>query len=137
MGKAIAQGLYAERPQPCLIGGKHRESGRIVFPMPGGSEAEFYSPQQLSPVGTVWSWTVQRFRPKSPPYGGPEAFSPFIMAYVELPGEVIVASRLVDVELDEVSIGMQVETTIVALDPASVDSKMIPAFRPCKGRNDQ
>ena len=132
VGEAIAQGLYADGPPARLIGGEHRELGHIVFPMPGGSEAALYAPKELSPVGTVWSWTIQRFRPKSPPYAGPEAFVPFVMAYVELPGEVIVASRLVEVGLDEVSIGMPVETTIIPLDPAAADSPMIPAFRPRK-----
>lgn len=131
--RPIAEGLYSEGPPPRLVGGVHRETGRIVFPMPEGSEAAFYVPYKLSPIGSVWSWTVQRFRPKSPPYAGPEYFVRYIMAYVELPGEVIVASRLVDIRPEQVSIGMPVETTIVPLDPTSGDPVLIPAFRPCSG----
>ena len=32
----------------------------------------------------LWSWTVQRFRPKSPPYAGPVAFEPYAVGYVDL-----------------------------------------------------
>ncbi|MTD17266.1 DNA-binding protein [Nakamurella sp. YIM 132087] len=43
-------------------------------------------PSVLSSHGTVWSWTVQRHPPKSPPYVLPEnGFRPFGVVYVELP----------------------------------------------------
>lgn len=42
--------------------------------------------------GTVWSWTVQRIRPKEP-YVGPEDDDPFVVGYVDL-GPVRVESRL-------------------------------------------
>ena len=46
----------------------------------------------LPASGTVWSWTVQRIRPK-PPYTGPEPFEPFAVGYVDL-GPLRVESRL-------------------------------------------
>ena len=51
----------------------------------------------LARRGTLWTWTVQRFRPKSPPYAGrPEEFEPYGVGYVELPGEVRVEARLTE-----------------------------------------
>ncbi len=124
---AIAENLFTDETPPRLIGGRDRETGRIVFPCPEGSQFEAVP---LASEGTLWSYTVQRFRPKSPPYAGPEAFAPWIVAYVELPGQVIVEARLVDVEFDAVTIGMPVRFKPVPLDPDASDSALIPAFAP-------
>lgn len=109
-----------------LMGGRHRQSGRITFPHPGDG----FDAVALPSRGTLWSYTVQRFRPKSPPYAGPETFEPWALAYVELPGAVIVEARLVEVEFDAIRIGMALELTKVALDPAASAPVWLPAFRP-------
>ncbi|MEG3124205.1 Zn-ribbon domain-containing OB-fold protein [Sphingomonas sp. GB1N7] len=126
--RAIAEGLFTDEAMPRLIGGKHRDSGRIVFPWPRHDED--FEAHPLRRDGTIWSYTIQRFRPKSPPYAGPAAFSPFPIAYVELADEVIVEARLTDVAIDAVHIGMAVELTQVQLDPEAKDPVAIPAFRP-------
>ena len=84
--RAIAEGLFTDETPPRLIGGRDRVSGRIVFPCPPGTEFE---PVPLGRHGSLWSFTVQRYRPKSPPYAGPEAFTPWAVGYVELPGDSI------------------------------------------------
>ena len=98
-----------------------------MFPCP--AEADFEA-VPLRRDGILWSYTVQRFRPKTPPYAGPGVFQPWIVAYVELPGETIVEARLTGVEPDAVSIGMPLILTQVPLDPAAPGERMIPAFRP-------
>jgi uncharacterized protein len=128
--RAIAEGLFTDETPPRLVGGRDRETGRIVFPCPAGPG---YEPVALGSHGTLWSYTVQRYRPKSPPYAGPEAFRPWVIAYVELPGEVIVEAWLVDVEPQDVSIGMAVRFAPVSLDPQVPDSPMIPAYVPAGG----
>lgn len=120
-GYPIAEGLCTADNPPRLLGGR-RVDGRVVFPC-GAAD----TPVPLGREGTVWSYTVQRFRPKSPPFAGAEAFEPFIFAYVELP-ELIVAARLTGVAADAVRIGMAVEFAPVALDAA--DPRLVPAFRP-------
>lgn len=120
----IAQGVWTDEAEPRLIGGRHRASGRIVFPMPVGDAAADYDPLPLSRTGTLWSWTVQGFRPKSPPYDGPEAFEPFALGYVELPGEVIVEARLTLSQ--NLKIGMPMELAIIPFDEA----RSTFAFRP-------
>jgi uncharacterized protein len=124
---AIAEGLFTQEAAPRLIGGRSRATGRIVFPCPPGED---YEPQPLGRRGTLWSWTIQRYRPKSPPYAGPEAFEPWAVAYVELPGETIVEARLTDVAFEDIRIGMPLELTFVPLDPADPGSAMIHAFKP-------
>ncbi|BBD99765.1 DNA-binding protein [Sphingobium amiense] len=110
----IAEGLFVDAPHPALIGGRHRETGGIVFPCPAGSAD--HEPVVLPRRGTLWSWTVQRFRPKTPPYAGPEEFTPFALGYVELPGAVIVEAPFTDVAFDELRIGMAMETVLVPLN---------------------
>ncbi|MFC4503931.1 MULTISPECIES: Zn-ribbon domain-containing OB-fold protein [Streptomyces] len=68
-------------------------------------------PATLSAQGTLWTWTVQRYAPKSPPYRAPaDGFTPFALGYVELPEGVRVAAVL-DVEFSEVRIGMPLTLT--------------------------
>ncbi|MDE2620311.1 MAG: OB-fold domain-containing protein [Sphingomonadales bacterium] len=125
--RPIASGLFTAEPRPRLIGGRHRASGRIVFPCPPGDDFE---PHPLGREGTLWSWTVQRYRPKSPPYAGPEAFAPWPVGYVELPGETIVEARLCEVDVAAIRIGMPLELTLIPLDPDAAEPVMIHAFRP-------
>ena len=125
--RAIAEGLFTPESPPRLIGGRARGSGRLVFPCPAGGD---YEPVPLAREGRLWSWTVQRFRPKSPPYKGPENFVPWVVAYVELPGEVIVEARLVDVAVEDIRIGMPLRLTTTPLDPNKDDAPHIPAFAP-------
>jgi uncharacterized OB-fold protein len=100
--EAIAPDLLA--PGPALVGGRERTTGRIVFPLP--ADRERYEAVELPREGRIWSWTVQRFRPKSPPYAGPDDFEPFAIAYVELPGACIVETRLIGFDLDSLRVGL-------------------------------
>ena len=125
--RAIAEGLYTIDDAPQLIGGRNRSTGRVVFPCPPGSD---YEPWPLRREGRLWSYTIQRYRPKSPPYAGPDAFAPWAVGYVELPGETIVEARLANVEFDDIAIGMALELTLVPLDPAAAEPVMIHAFQP-------
>jgi uncharacterized protein len=123
----IAEGLFTDEDLPRLIGGRDRETGRIVFPCPEGGNFE---PYPLKRDGTLWSYTVQRYRPKSPPYAGPDAFEPWPVAYVALEGETIVEARLTGVAFDAIRIGMALEMKPIPLDPSNTDSPHIPAFQP-------
>lgn len=68
-------------------------------------------PVVLSGTGTLWTWTVQRYAPKSPPYVPPASgFTPFTVGYVELPEGVRVLATL-DIRPEEAEIGMPVTIT--------------------------
>jgi len=120
----IAPGLWTDEAHPRLIGGR-RANGEIVFPVPDGDAAALVEPVALSRHGTLWSWTTQGFEPK-PPYSGPQPFQPFLIGYVELPGEVIVETRIVDATTADLQIGMAMEFAVVAFD----DNRSTYAFRP-------
>ncbi len=128
--RPVAPNLFTSPPAR-LIGGRQRASGRLVFPLP--PQASDYEPVELPSRGSLWSFTVQRFAPKSPPYGGSEPFRPFALGYVELPGALIVESRLVGVEFDRMRLGMPMEltTTVLRTDPDGSDV-LTYAFRPAQ-----
>jgi uncharacterized OB-fold protein len=109
----LAPGIWTDEAEPRLIGGRGPD-GRIRFPMPSGDAAAHFEPVPLSRTGTLWSWTVQRFEPKRPPYAGPVPFQPFMLGYVELAGEVIVETRLEGIETPE--IGMPLSLRIVPFE---------------------
>jgi uncharacterized protein len=120
----IAEGLWSDHPQPYLIGARRKSDGEIIFPMPAGDAAEDYDAIALSPTGTLWSWTIQSFRPKTPPYIGPEEFEPFAIGYVELPEQVIIETRLT--QTHGLKIGMAMELVIVPFS----DDRLTYAFKP-------
>jgi len=78
-----------------------------------------YEMIELPRQGRLWSYTVQRFPPKSPPFMGSEPFEPFVVGYVELPDVLIVEGKLVNIPLEQLRIGLPVELTIlpVRADP--------------------
>lgn len=120
----IAPGLWTDEAEPRLIGAR-RADGEIVFPAPSGDAAALVEPVALSRKGTLWSWTTQGFEPKEP-YSGPQPFQPFLIGYVELPGEVIVETRIVDAVPADLVIGMPMEFAVVPFD----DARATYAFRP-------
>ncbi len=122
----IAADLWTTEAQPRLIGGR-LPSGKIVFPFPEGDAARDVEPFALSRSGKLWSWTSQDFQPKAP-YDGPEPFVPFLLGYVELPGEVIVETRIVDATLADLKLGMAMEFIVTPFD----DNRSTFAFRPEK-----
>ena len=120
----IAPGLWTDEAQPRLIGGR-KPSGEIVFPMPQGDAADAVEPVALSRQGRLWSWTRQEFEPKAP-YNGAQPFAPYLVGYVELPGEVIVESRLVNATLADLSLGMAMTLVIVRFNDTSCTFAFAP-----------
>lgn len=108
--------LTFEDGAPRLVGGRSKETGKIVFPMPGGGEAERFDQVPLKSTGKLWSYTVQRFPPKNPPFIGPNdptSFKPFALGYVELDGEVIVETRIDTDDFDGLQVGLPMELTTI------------------------
>ena len=114
--RPVADGLFTwPAAQPQLIGSRCRACGVVTFPAQSSCPActsVDVEERLLGRTGTLYTWTVQGFRPK-PPYAGPEEFEPYGVGYVELPGEVRVEARLTVADPDELRIGMPVELVIV------------------------
>src|SRR5215217_4680417 len=97
----IAEGLFTwPADEPRLIGSRCANCGTTTFPAQSSCPrctSTDVSEHLLARRGTLWTWTVQGFRPKSPPYEGNDDFVPYSVGYVELPGEAEVESLLVGV----------------------------------------
>ena len=121
----IAKGLFSwPADAPRLLGSRCGECGAYAFPSQDGCprcSAEMEE-VELSPTGTVWTWTSQEFLPKAPPYAGEETaetFQPYYVGYVELEGELRVESRLV---------GLPSVSSISACTSASETPKSCPSL---------
>jgi uncharacterized OB-fold protein len=113
IGRLGAGSTAADQP-PVLLGGRCEQDGTVVFPFQESCprcSGRAMSELALPGHGTLWSWTVQHFAPKSPYRGpiGPD-FVPYPVGYVDL-GEVIVESRLQIADVAALRIGMSMTAT--------------------------
>ncbi|GAA4478852.1 OB-fold domain-containing protein [Rhodococcus olei] len=106
--------------------------GTVTFPVQGtcprcGGSAMVAT--VLPREGTLWSYTVQSFAPKTP-FRTVEPFVPFGVGYVDL-GEVIVEARLTVSDADALTIGMPVRLTSIVnhLDEDGTEVRTF-AFQP-------
>ena len=100
--------FYSDQDYPALLGGKSKLTGEYKFPFPLGSERENYDRVPLKRDGVLWTYTIQRFPPSRPYIGisNPEQFKPFALGYVELPGQLIVETRIEVDDFENLKIGM-------------------------------
>jgi len=129
----IAENLLVEVNGACqLMASRDRASGRTIFPAKP-IEDDRYEAITLPREGRLWSWTVQRFRPKSPPYAGLEAFEPYAVGYVHLDGALIVESRLTDVAFDALRIDMPMRLVPLLFALSNGEVRTSFAFTPMEG----
>ena len=111
----IAEGLFTwPSDNPALLASRCNACGIASFPAAESCMAcsgQDVSVEELPGRGTLWTWTVQRFMPKTPYNSGetPENFQPFGVGYVELPGGVRVEGRLTEGDPDKLHIGMAMD----------------------------
>jgi uncharacterized OB-fold protein len=129
----VADGLIAgTASDPRLLGSQCRRCGVVAFPRQDSCAActsDDVEERRLARRGTLWTWTIQCFAPKSPPYAGTaEDFEPYGVGYVELPGEVRVEARLAEADPERLRIGMEMELVLVRAPGAN--GALTYAFRP-------
>ncbi|CAB4870627.1 unannotated protein [freshwater metagenome] len=134
----VADGLFTwPSDQPQLIGSHFPESGVTTFPVQAScprTSSQVMHEVLLERRGTLWSWTIQGFPPKSPPYAGKEGplgFVPYGVGYVELSGQVIVETRLTENDPARLHIGMPMELVIIPFTTDDQDRDIVTfAFAP-------
>ena len=132
----VADDLIAGTAQePELIGSRCCRCTTVTFPRQASCPrctSEDVEERRLQRRGTLWTWTIQCFPPKSPPYAvaSGDDFEPYGVGYVELAGEVRVEARLTEADPARLRIGMLMELTLI---PAPGDSGAATfAFRPAE-----
>lgn len=133
---AIKEGLFTwPSDNPELIGSRCQQCGETAFPAQPDCRA--CSSRETHAVGignrgTLWTWTIQSFMPKTPYLSDetPESFRPYGVGYVEMPCGVRVEARLHENTPDALEIGMEMELVIEPFRTAdNGDQVMIFAFR--------
>lgn len=134
---SVAEGIFTgPADDPRLIGSRCGACGLVTFPRQDSCPrcaSPAMEERLLARRGRLWAWTTQEFPPPSPPYAGPtgEAFEPYGVGYVELPGEVRVESRLTETE--GLRIGMEMELVVVPFRRDEAGNEIVTfAFRPLR-----
>ena len=131
--EVVGDGLIASSAEtPELVASRCRRCGMVAFPRQSSCAActsGDVEERRLARRGTLWTWTIQCFPPKSPPYAGaPEDFEPYGVGYVELPGELRVEALLTEADPARLEIGMPMELVLVPAPGRS--GALTYAFRP-------
>lgn len=118
---AVADGIFTmEGGRPRLLGSRCTNCGNHMFPRQRGCPKCMFDEQEdveLATTGTLWTWTVQAFPPKAPPYLGPvgDDFRPYGVGYVELDGQLRVEARLTESDPTKLTVGMPMELVLETL----------------------
>lgn len=110
--KTVDDSLFTE-DRGALLGSRCTGCGAHTFPRQRGCPrctGSSMADVPLSRKGTLWSWTVQGFRPKTPYTGADDSYG---VGYVELPGQLIVETRLTENDPAKLRIGMPMELVLV------------------------
>jgi uncharacterized protein len=103
-----------------IVAGTCGACGTVMFPLrercPACGAAEV-AETLLPERGTLWTWTVQGFEPKSP-YVPDGAFVPFAVGYVEFAEYLRVEGRLTEADPARLRIGMPMR--VVAYEHAGI-----------------
>ena len=133
----IAEGIFTwPSAAPQLIGDRCDACGMIAFPKQGSCPrcaSTDVREHLLARCGRLWAYTTQSFAPPSPPWAGPvgDAFVPFGVGYVELPGEIRDEARLTESDPERLAHGMEMELVIVPFRSDDAGNEVVTfAFRP-------
>jgi len=134
----IQDGLFKwPSDDPRLIGSKCKKCGHVTFPAQKSCAACCFQDTEnieLSQQGRLWTWTIQGFPPKSPPYAKqetPETFVSYGVGYVELPEGVRVETRLTQNDPEKLKIGMKMQLVIETfMEDAHGNDLMAFFFKP-------
>ena len=127
--KPIQEGLFTwPAEKPSLMGSQCLDCGEFAFPSQTSCRAcsgQNTRVVDLGATGTLWTWTIQSFMPKSPYYTDetPETFIPFGVGYVELACGLKVESRLRENTPKQLRIGMPMKLELITVrsEPGGID----------------
>ena len=140
----VQDGLFSGSAETVrLIGGRCIDCQNHVFPYQSGCpkcSGTEVAKVELGTEGELWTWTIQGYPPKAPPYVGDveeHDFEPFGVGYVELPDELRVEARLTEHDPTRLRIGMPKKLVLVPLTINDLDEEVVTfAFAPKDAGNE-
>ncbi len=114
------EGWFTTGPSPRLCGTKCVECNNITFPPteqfcanPACSGREF-TEIELSPTGTVWSYTDAQYQPPPPYLFTDGTYEPFALAAVKLEAEqmIVLAQVAAGYGVQDLALGTEVELVV-------------------------
>jgi len=130
----IAEGLFTwPAAEPALLCSRCQDCGTAAFPAASSCMAcsgQNVEIEELPGRGTLWTWTVQQFMPKSPYKTDEtmETFKPYGVGYVELPGGVRVEGRLTENNPENLQIGMEMQVVFAPIRTEDNGDEVISFF---------
>lgn len=118
--KSLGENIYkSDRDRVVLLASRERTTGKVTFPAMNCDQVDRDELIEISGVGRLWTYTVQRFKPKFPFDDGKadSEFIPYIVGYVSFEEyDLIVEGRIVNVDPSELKIGqeMSICSTVIA-----------------------
>jgi uncharacterized OB-fold protein len=133
----VAEGIFTSDGPPQLVGGRCTSCGTVSFPKAADGCSNCTGTDIVDDLlpreGALWTWTIQGFLPKNPPYAGKETakeFVPYGVGYIDL-GSVKVESRLTVGDPSELRIGMPMELVLVPFTTDDAGNDIVTfAFAP-------
>jgi uncharacterized protein len=130
----IAAGLFSwPAAKPALLASRCNHCGIASFPAADSCMAcsgREVTVEELPGRGTLWTWTIQQFMPKTPYRSNEtaETFTPYGVGYVELPGGVRVEGRLTENDPQKLRIGMPMDVVFAPFRKEANGDEVINFF---------
>jgi uncharacterized OB-fold protein len=120
---AVNGWLSIDPERPRLLGTKCTACGSVFFPRESvrcrnpRCGARALEETELTPRGTLWSYTGAEYQPPAPYVPRTSPFQPFAIAAVELgPEKIVILGQVADgFGVDQLRVGMEMELTLDTL----------------------
>lgn len=137
------EGWFTTGDEPRLLASRCTRCSNVVFPpVPAEATAAFFCRNpacdgadhdavELSPRGTVWSYTDAQYQPPAPYLPATDPFRPFALAAVELPEGLVVLGQVADgFGVGDLRVGSEVELVVETLNVDETGERTIYRWRP-------
>lgn len=114
-----------------LKGSRCRDCGEVFLgkaPACGNCVGEKMEELILSNKGTLWSYTILRYKPPGDYKGPSDPYLPFAEGLVELPEGIRVLAPLTERDFDKIKIGMPLELVVEKLYTDDDNNEVIAFF---------
>lgn len=136
-GRAVVeQVLGIENGVPSLAGTRCLSCGAVYFPATISCrnpvcDAKVVEPKRITGRGTLYSFTIQRYRP--PPLFAMETWAAYALGLVDLDDGVRIMGMIADVPFEDLRIGMPLRLSIQTLHDDGDGPVITHVFVPVTG----